>query len=140
MDLLARREHSRSELENKLQQRVANSTVLAEVLDQLSEERLLSDERFCEAYAYYRKNRGFGPVRIKAELKARGVDEHLISDCLNEYEGDWLGVTVELIKKKYGDRLEMDIQSQARRQRFLSQRGFTFDQIKRAIAELARQE
>ena len=46
MDLLARREHSRQELLQKLQRRVEKPALLEESLDSLVMDNLLSDERF----------------------------------------------------------------------------------------------
>jgi len=133
MDLLARREHSRLELVNKLQDRVENSTVLDAVLDQLIEDNLLSDQRFCEAYVYSRTNKGFGPVRIKAELRERGVKQALIENSLIDDNSVWIKNLNKVIIKKYGDLSASNLQELARQQRFLLQRGFTFEQIHEAI-------
>ena len=49
MNLLARREHSRYELRNKLKRRYPDEVVIDEQLDRLVDERLLCDARFAEA-------------------------------------------------------------------------------------------
>lgn len=130
MDLLARREHSCLELQQKLQKRVANFDQLQTELDQLVDENLLSDERFCDTFVRSRMNRGYGPLRIKAELKARGVAEQLISGSLHEQADSWLTQLTELVARKYGTEPAQDVKSLAKRQRFLQQRGYTFDQIR----------
>ena len=133
MDLLARREHSRLELVNKLLDRVENPTVLDTVLDQLIEDNLLSDQRFCEAYVYSRTNKGFGPVRIKAELRDRGVKPSLIENSLINDNTAWIENLNKVIIKKYGDISVNSLKELARQQRFLLHRGFTFEQIRQAI-------
>lgn len=136
MDLLARREHSRLELQHKLQQRVESSGMLEETLDQLVEDNLLSDERFSEAFIYSRLNKGYGPVRVKAELKARGVSSRLIDKYLDEGADSWLQQLEQVVIRKYGTQPEQDIDSRARQQRFLQQRGYSYEQINRVMGTL----
>ena len=49
MDLLARREHARGELQTKLQRRFADAELVAGVLDDLAAENLQSDARYAES-------------------------------------------------------------------------------------------
>ena len=67
LDLLARREHSRLELRQKLVQRGFPSDRIEPVLDQLVEERLLDENRYAELYACARADKGYGPLRIARE-------------------------------------------------------------------------
>ncbi|MCF7980523.1 MAG: recombination regulator RecX [Pseudomonadales bacterium] len=135
MDLLARREHSRQELLQKLQRRVENIALLEASLDSLVEDNLLSDERFCEAFVRSRMNNGYGPVRIKAELKARGVSEQWLTQYLNPQADDWLERLAELVQRKFGSDEAPDLKSLAKRQRFLQQRGYTYEQINRVLRQ-----
>ena len=50
LKLLALREHSRKELENKLRQKGCSADDIIIALDRLEEENFLSDRRFCESY------------------------------------------------------------------------------------------
>lgn len=135
MDLLARREHSRQELLQKLQRRVENKALLEASLDSLVEDNLLSDERFCEAFVRSRMNNGYGPVRIKAELKTRGVSEQWLTQYLNPQADDWLERLAELVQRKFGVDEAPDLKTLAKRQRFLQQRGYTYDQINRVLRQ-----
>jgi regulatory protein len=100
------------------------------VLDALSRRRLQSDERFAEQYLYSRQRRGYGPLRIRAELRERGVDEGLIEAYLDERDEGWLACLRQAHDKKYGDTLPQNFKEQARRARFLQYRGFTAEQIR----------
>ncbi|HET8699341.1 MAG TPA: regulatory protein RecX, partial [Gammaproteobacteria bacterium] len=75
LDLLARREHSRLELERKLGARGFVPEVIATALNHLEQSGALAGDRFTESFIRSRAARGQGPVRIRAELAARGVDE-----------------------------------------------------------------
>ena len=103
---------------------------MVQVLDDLVQRQLLSDERFTEQYLSSRQRRGFGPVRIKGELRERGVKDELISAYLNEQNGSWNETLRQTHDKKFGVEPPDDIKEKARRVRFLEYRGFTGEQIK----------
>jgi len=128
--LLAGREHSRAELWRKLRARSYDSEAVDKVLDDLIQQRLLSDERFTEQYLASRQRRGFGPVRIKGELRERGVNDELIRSHLNEYDEDWMETLRQTHDKKFGAELPDSMKEKARRVRFLEYRGFTGEQIR----------
>ena len=70
---MARREHSRLELQRKLKARGHDAAEVSGVLDELAERHLQSDERYVEVYVRSRAARGYGPQRIALELKQRGL-------------------------------------------------------------------
>ena len=74
LDLLSRREHSRKELYLKLTKRFESKEDINFNLDRLEEKNLLSDSRFAEEYVQARRKKGFGPIKISAELEKRGVN------------------------------------------------------------------
>src|SRR5689334_5576587 len=71
--LLARREHSVEELRHKLLRRGYAATPVETVVRQLANRRLISDVRFAGALVRTRSARGYGPVRIRAELRRQGI-------------------------------------------------------------------
>lgn len=99
MDLLARREHSVKELLRKLCERYEETELIADVVRQLSEDNLVSDSRFAEMYIRSRIGRQFGPVKIKNDLRERGVSEDKIRFALNEANQNWLQLIQELSEK-----------------------------------------
>ena len=88
LDLLSRREHSRKELYLKLTKRFESKEDINFNLDRLEEKNLLSDSRFAEEYVQARRKKGFGPIKISAELEKRGVNDSLISNEINKFD-DW---------------------------------------------------
>ena len=98
MDFLARREYSSKEIYQKMSRRVEYKEMLEDSIDQLVKEGLISDERYAESYFQSRKNRGFGPLRIKNELKQKGVNESLFNEI---QEGtDWSALAMNVLQKK----------------------------------------
>lgn len=130
MRLLARREHSRLELQRKLKERGHESDVVAEVLQALEQERLLSDQRYAESYVRMRSERGYGPVRIHHELQERGVSDELVGRALEAAEINWYELAARVRKQRFGDQPIADFKEQARQMRFLQYRGFEHGQIK----------
>ncbi len=130
LELLARREHTRLELRQKLYQRGFAANHIELVLDQLVEERLLDEARFAELYAGARADKGYGPLRVARELRERGVAEDVVAATLATLEGDWLPKLRELHRKRFKSRLPADVAGRLQQTRVFRQHGFTLDQIK----------
>ena len=137
MDFLSRREHSSREILNKMSNRVESKEMLLDSIKELIEDGLLSDERFAESYFQSRKNRGYGPLRIRNELKQRGVGDQIFSSLSNEV--DWSKYALEALKKKTNGDLPSEIKDVLKLKRFLNYRGFDFQDIDRAF-ELLKNE
>ena len=132
LDLLARREHATQEIRAKLIGRGLVPSIVDDILESLAAEGLLSDRRFAENYIRARKDRGYGPLRIRAELRQRGIDEDLISRYIDPHDRAWAESIEAVRHKRFGDRMPGDdIKERARQTRFLQYRGFTGEQISR---------
>ena len=134
MDLLARREHGRAELERKLAAAGFEPEVVADALQQLVEEGLQSDRRFVESFVQSRINQGKGPLRIHADLGQRGVAAGLVDEVLVEIAEDWCELAREVRLKKFGCSQPAEYKEKARQMRFLQYRGFEPEQIRAAVA------
>ncbi|MDS4068097.1 MAG: regulatory protein RecX [Candidatus Competibacter sp.] len=130
LELLARREHSRLELRQKLLQRGFPPEHIEPVLDRLVEERLLDENRYAELYACARADKGYGPLRIARELRERGVPDDLVAATLAMLEDDWLPRLRQLHRKRFKSLIPSDAAGRMQQTRVLRQHGFTLDQIK----------
>jgi regulatory protein len=131
--LLAGREHSRHELRRKLGRRHADADLVDAVLSDLEARRLLSDHRFVEAYVDQRRRKGFGPLRIRAELSERGVAGGLVDACLGDDTADWQSLMASVAARKFGHGPIPDRRELGRRARFLEQRGFPAAMVMRYL-------
>ena len=134
MDLLARREHGRAELERKLTAAGFDADVAADALQQLADDGLQSDRRFVESFVQSRISQGKGPLRIHADLGQRGVAEGLVDAVLEEAGEDWFALASAARQKKFGRSRPADFRDKARQMRFLQYRGFEPDQIRAAVS------
>ncbi|NND68177.1 MAG: regulatory protein RecX [Halioglobus sp.] len=127
MNLLARREHSSWELRRKLLKRFPDPALVDEQLQRLVEENLQSDSRYAEGYVRQRSSRGYGPVRVRQEMRERGIAEADIAVAFETAAVDWRRLAVEVYRKKFGAAEPGDVKERARRSRFMQYRGFRSD-------------
>jgi len=116
-------------MQRKLLARGYDQTEIKRALDDLSERGLLSEERMAEAYVAERVRKGFGPVRIRRELRQRGLPDDLIEPHLQRTRQAWMESMVAVHDKKYGAGRAADARERARRSRFLEYRGFPAELI-----------
>ena len=140
LNLLARREHSRRELGDKLSRRGVAADALSAVLDALEGEGLLSDTRFAAAYVESRAGRGFGPVRILEELRQRGVDAARREAACDAGAAEWRERARAARRKRFGEALPGSYRERARQARFLTQRGFSHAQVAAALGSGALED
>lgn len=132
---LARREHSRFELEQKLA-KLGSEEEIAAVLDTLEQTGLLSDQRTAAAYLSSHAAR-FGTMKLKHTLRAKGIADELIDASLAEAAlGDTLASeearALEIWRRKYKE-VPVDAREWAKQARFLQSRGFSSDAIRRVL-------
>jgi regulatory protein len=131
--LLAGRDFGRSELARRLARRGYPAAVVTVVVDGLVVERLLSETRFVEQFIRQHAGRGHGPVRIRAELRERGVSEAEVEAGLEAAGEDWAAVARDVRRRRFGSSPPGDYAERARQARFLQYRGFSADHIRAAL-------
>lgn len=127
--LLARREHSRKELENKLAPHAGSSAELKSLISGLKQKNQLSEERFAEGRAR-RLARKYGAARIRQDLKAKGVPEELVARFSSSE--DELQKAKAILERKYRAPAATR-EERAKRMRFLQGRGFSFEIIRQLL-------
>lgn len=133
MRMLNRREYSRREISQKLSQRGCQNEDIDVVLEMLGNHGYQSDERFAENYTRFRAGKGYGPKRIRLELKEKGVESQLIDQILAQAEIDWAGRVADVFRKKFKGQKAHTWEEKSRQSQFLDYRGFTRKQIELCI-------
>lgn len=134
--LLARREHSRRELLDKLALRGYRKEEVEPVIAEMAERNWQNDERYAECYVRQRLEKGYGPVRIRYELQQRGIIGMDIDALAGEISGGWLNLLLDVYHGKYADEKQLSRHEWLKRSRFLLQRGFSAEMIKGLSVEL----
>jgi regulatory protein len=136
MRFLARREHSRSELQRKLTFLAVEGDDVEALLDDLTARGWLSDARFAEQ-SIRSKSRRFGPLKVAHQLRSKGVGEEAVSAAFRAAGADGTAS----IERVWGSRFNatpVNERERARQVRFLQGRGFALDGILRFLKEASR--
>jgi regulatory protein len=128
---LARREHSRLELERKLFPHAKDPSEISVLLDAMEQQGLLSASRVIEQVVRVRRKR-FGIQRIVYELREKGIDEYLISAAVPDLKKTELEAAQEVWRKRFA-RQPADAQGHGKQMRFLRGRGFATEVIHQVL-------
>ena len=132
MRLLSGREHSRTELERKLQRYEEEPGTLALALDDLQVKGFISEQRVV-ASVVNRRAAKFGVSRIRQELQEKGLAPELVAEAVSGLRTTELARAREVWQKKFG-KSPQDAAERARQMRFLASRGFGGDTIHRVVS------
>ena len=132
--LLSRREHSRVELGRKLRPHLGPDETLEDierVLDQLVEQKLLSDTRFAASLVRQRSSR-YGDRRLARDLRDRGVAPEEAALAMRS-AGSESARALDAWSRRF-EALPTTVQERGRQGRYLQARGFSMDVITRVLA------
>jgi len=135
---LGRREHSRQELQVKLQPFAQDSDELDALLDELEKRGWLSEVRFVEQLTTTRR-RKFGAARIVHELREKGVSVGAISAAHAQLKAGEVEAARAVWKKKFG-KLPRSLQERGKQARFLAGRGFSAEVVHQVLKDGNEQE
>ena len=125
--LLARREHSRLELQRKLALHAEDADELERLLDDLTQRGWLAEARVAEQLIHARRGR-FGSGRIRQELLAKGVAEEVVASVLPQLKESDLEAARSVWRRKFG-KPPRSAADRARQVRFMQGRGFALETI-----------
>jgi len=134
--ILSRREHSRKELREKLLEYEEDTEKVEATLDEFEKKGFLSDERFAEALCRARSKR-YGNFRLAVELREAGVASEIATRAIESVPSE-AERAKEIWERRFGSAAENEKDRQ-KQIRFLANRGFSFDTIRRVL-ECARCE
>lgn len=129
--LLARREHSRRELERKLAVHAEDPAEVGRVLDEFEAQGWLSERRVVEQVVHARRSR-FGARRIEQELLDKGISADAVAAALPGLKDSELAAARAVWARKFG-KLPRTPAERASQARFLQGRGFGFDIVLKVI-------
>jgi regulatory protein len=133
--LLGMREYSIFELARRIRQKWPEAEGISDLVEALSEENLVSDERYVEAFLRSRIQRHQGPLKIKAALRTKGVSDFLIDAGLGAYSDDWTNLAREWLERQHSGPFDFDEKKKYYRR--LVSRGFTHNQAMDAFVGAA---
>lgn len=137
--LLEHRSHSKKELTEKIARTAASREAAQAAADHMEELGLVDDQAYAQSYAkelFLRKR--YGAVRVKQELRLKGIDGELIDELLDYYEQvDGGNLAIEniqaILEKKYPSWQE-DEKTRRRAFAALQRLGYTYEQIRQGMS------
>jgi regulatory protein len=128
---LARREHSRAELMQKLAPHTEEASDVTALLDDLEQRGFLSDARFAAEFVRA-KSRRFGAAHIAYVLREKGVVQEIIAEALSAAEDGELERARRVWQSKF-DTLPASLEERGKQTRFLGGRGFSAEIIRKVL-------
>ena len=128
---LARREHSRQELQAKLRPFAEDADEIEPLLDDLEKRGWLSEARFIEQLTTVRRRR-FGTARILHELREKGVSDAALAAVQSQLKDGEVEAARAVWKKKFGS-LPTTLAERAKHARFLASRGFSAEVVHKVL-------
>ena len=122
--MLARRARSEAEISTGLVAHGASRTTVGKVLGRLRSLGYIDDEKLAGEWTDRWKERGYGVLRIEAELRKSGIDEAIV-ERMSIDERDERARAQELLLRRFSPEDLRDRRGMARAARFLAGRGFT---------------
>ena len=128
---LAVREYSPKELGKRLAPYVEEGDDLEALIQWLLGHGFLSEERFAEAFVRRRSAR-YGSGRVLRELEMHGVDEKTLAEAKSVMSETEYERALQIWQKKFRAK-PADVSEKARQIRFLMQRGFSGEIVRRIL-------
>lgn len=139
LHLLARRDHSSSELYKKLRSRDYGHLEIQAAIRECQRLNYLNDTRFAGAYAMQLQRKGFGINGIRHKLYGRGISDTIIQEVAAVHGDD--AAQLQQCRRVLAKKLRplagsVSIESQGPKlHRFLYNRGFSSHIIRKTIDE-----
>ena len=139
-NLCARREYCTSDIRRKALDRCEGDAVIAdELVASLKADRFVDDVRYASAFAREKASlTGWGPVKIRFALRAKGIADSDIAEGLAEIEEDRAASRLEALLQNKWKSLSDDPQGRLKLIRFALSRGYEYSQVEGLIAQITK--
>lgn len=118
------------QMRDYLKKKGYDESTISNVIDKLKEYNYINDRTFAESYVSTYKTK-YGKNMLKTKLMEKGVAKSIIDEVLENYETNEVVIDKLLAKKVGKNQLTHEFVTKCIR--FLSSRGFSFDEINSAI-------
>jgi regulatory protein len=138
----AKREYCRKDIMEKAMKRLDyDKDAAEEVVSRLVDEKFVDDERYAAAFAREKASlNGWGPVKIKFALSAKGITGKAADDAISEIDAKAAQKRLDSMVLSKFKSLEGDEQWKIKLLKFLLSRGYEYDQIKESIDRITENE
>lgn len=135
--LLEHRAHSKKELTDKIVRSGADRDVAKAAADRMEELGLVNDEAYARALtAKLFSQKGWGKMRVRQELRLKGIDRELIDALLEEFDDEdrERETARQMLQRKYPG-WDEDEKIRRRAMVGLQRLGYTYDTIRSVLRD-----
>lgn len=136
--LCSKAEYCRADVYRKaLKDLEGDAEAAGQVVEQLVADKYVDDARYASAYAREKAGlQGWGPVKIRFQLRAKGVSDADIASALQEIEPEKADARLEKLLAAKARTLEGDPQFRLKLLKFALSRGYEYDTVEAALKKI----
>ena len=136
--LCSKAEYCRADVYRKALKDLEGDTEAAgQVVEQLVADKYVDDARYASAYAREKAGlQGWGPVKIRFQLRAKGVSDADIASALQEIEPEKADARLEKLLAAKARTLEGDPQFRLKLLKFALSRGYEYNTVEAALKKI----
>jgi len=138
----AKREYCTADIRRKALERLEwDAAAAEEVVAALVSERFVDDRRYAAAFAREKSAlSGWGPVKIRTALLARGVTRDDVQEALGEIDPERAAAKLEKVLEAKWRTLREDPQGRLKLIRFALSRGYDYEPVRPLIERITHGE
>ena len=136
--LCSKAEYCRADVYRKALKDLEGDTEAAgQVVEQLVADKYVDDARYASAYAREKAGlQGWGPVKIRFQLRAKSVSDADIASALQEIEPEKADARLEKLLAAKARTLEGDPQFRLKLLKFALSRGYEYDTVEAVLKKI----
>lgn len=136
--LCSKAEYCRADVYRKaLKDLEGDAEAAGKVVEALVADKYVDDARYASAFAREKASlQGWGPIKIRFQLRGKGVPDSVITAALEEIEPEKADARLEKLLAAKARTLEGDPQFRLRLLKFALSRGYEYDAVEAALKNL----
>ena len=136
--LCSKAEYCRADVYRKaLKDLEGDAEAAGKVVEQLVADKYVDDARYASAFAREKASlQGWGPVKIRFQLRAKGVSEADIASALQDVEPEKAEAKLQKILEAKARTLQGDPQFRLKLLKFGLGRGYNYDEVESAVSKI----
>ena len=140
--LCAKREYCVSDIRRKALERLEGDRQKAdEMVAALVADKFVDDARYASAFAREKASlQGWGPIKIRFQLRAKGISDADISSALGEIDPDKASARLEKLLLNKWHSLQDDPQGRLKLIKFALTRGYEYEEIDSLVRQITSPE
>lgn len=134
----AKREYCTSDIRRKALEKLEwNHEAAEEVVSSLVADRFVDDARYAAAFAREKSSlQGWGPIKIRFQLRAKGISDADIASALGEIDADKASARLEKLLAVKWHSLSDDPQGRLKLIKFALSRGYDYEETEPVIKKI----